>query len=75
MLIDPYCDEKALAFLSHKKSGVNILIYLSHEAKLSNEEECYDLGTSLNYAGNKMFTITKIESKHIIKAILNEISE
>ena len=103
VLIDPYCDEKALTFLAHKKSDVNVFIHLSNESKLSSEEiaifeaqygkitvkasnnvhdrfliideeECYDLGTSLNYAGNKLFAINRIDGKHIIKAILNEIS-
>ena len=39
------------------------------------EEECYDLGTSLNHAGNKLFAITRIENKQVVKAILNEISK
>ena len=104
VLIDPYCDKKALTFLAHKKNSVSVLVNLSKESKLSNEEvslfetqygeiiikatnnvhdrfliideeECYDLGTSLNHAGNKLFAITKIENKQVIKAILNEISE
>ena len=103
VLIDPYCDKKALTFLAHKKSDVKVFINLSNESKLSNEEiavfeaqygkitvkvsnnvhdrfliideeECYDLGTSLNHAGNKLFAISRIEGKHIIKAILNEVS-
>ena len=103
VLIDPYCDKKALTFLAHKKSSANVFINLSNESKLSSEEiaifetqygkitvkvsnnvhdrfliideeECYDLGTSLNHAGNKLFAISRIEGKHIIKAILNEIS-
>lgn len=104
VLIDSYCDSKALTFLAHKKSGVDVHISLNKESKLSDkevamfeaqygkinvkvsndihdrfliidEEECYSLGTSLNYAGNKLFTINEIEGKHIIKAILNEISD
>lgn len=104
VLIDSYCDSKALTFLAHKKSGVDVRISLNKESKLSDkevaifeaqygkinvkvsndihdrfliidEEECYSLGTSLNYAGNKLFTINEIEDKHIIKAILNEISD
>ena len=104
VLIDPYCDEKALTFLAHKKIGANLLINLSKESKLSNEEvaifemqygkitvkvsnnvhdrfliideeECYDLGTSLNHAGNKLFAIMRIENKQVVKAILNEISK
>ena len=38
------------------------------------EEECYDLGTSLNYAGKKVFVINKIEKNNIIKEII-KISE
>ena len=104
VLIDSYCDSKALTFLAHKKSGVDVRISLNKESKLSDkevaifeaqygkinvkvsndihdrfliidEEECYSLGTSLNYAGTKLFTINEIEGKHIIKAILNEISD
>ena len=104
VLIDSYCDSKALTFLAHKKSGVDVRISLNKESKLSDkevaifeaqygkinvkvsndihdrfliidEEQCYCLGTSLNYAGNKLFTINEIEDKHIIKAILNEISD
>ena len=103
VLIDPYCDKKALTFLAHKKSGVDVFINLSNESKISSEEiaifetqygkitskvfnnihdrfliideeECYDLGTSINHAGNKLFAINRIEGKQIIKAILNEIS-
>lgn len=33
------------------------------------EEECYDLGTSLNYAGKKLFVISKIENTNIIREI------
>ena len=35
------------------------------------EEECYDLGTSLNYAGKKLFVINKIDSLNVIKEIRN----
>ena len=37
-LIDPYCDNRALSFLSNKNEGVEIKIYKSHKAKLSNLE-------------------------------------
>ena len=104
VLVDSYCDEKALAFLSHKKSGVDVSIVLSKESRLLNseveifekqygkiniivnnaihdrfliidEEECYSLGASLNYAGNKLFAITRFDNKNVVKAILNEIME
>ena len=38
MLIDPYCDERALSFLSNRNSGVAIYICKSSKAKLSNNE-------------------------------------
>ena len=37
--------------------------------------ECYQLGASLNYAGKKMFSITKNESRDIIQFILNKINQ
>ena len=42
---------------------------------LIDKEKCYSLGTSLNYAGNKMFAINKIDNQSIVRAILNEIIE
>ena len=38
VLVDPYADDKSLAFLSHKKSGVKVTIYKSKNAKLKTEE-------------------------------------
>ena len=38
-------------------------------------EECYQLGASLNYAGKKMFSIIKNEEKAIIGFLLNEIGK
>ena len=38
-------------------------------------EECYQLGASLNYAGKKMFSIIKNENKDIIQFILNKINQ
>ena len=38
-------------------------------------EECYQLGASLNYAGKKMFSIIKNEDKDIIQFILNKINQ
>ncbi|WP_458458705.1 ORF6N domain-containing protein [Pseudobutyrivibrio sp.] len=99
MLIDPYCDNRALSFLSNRKEGTQITICKSTNAKLSNDDlssfakqygeitviandtihdrflildcnECYSLGTSLNYAGRKTFVITKIEDAHIINSII-----
>ena len=37
-------------------------------------EECYQLGASLNYAGKKMFSIIKNESKEIIGFLLKKIN-
>ena len=99
MLIDPYCDNRALSFLSNRKDGIQITICKSDKAKLSKDDlssfekqygiisvvnnntihdrflildsnECYSLGTSLNYAGRKTFVITKIEDAHIINSII-----
>ena len=98
-LIDPYCDNRALSFLSNRKDGIQITICKSDKAKLSKDDlssftkqygeitvitnntihdrflildsdECYSLGTSLNYAGRKTFVITKIEDAHIINSII-----
>lgn len=103
ILIDPYCDNKALSFLKYKNSGVNLLICNGPKSKLESEEilrfksqygaikvkitsnlhdrfliideeECYDLGTSLNYAGKKIFAINKISDINVIKEIV-KISE
>ena len=102
VLIDPYCDSKALSFLKTKKEGVNLTLCISHLSKLLpddidkfesqygkvtikylddnhdryliiDDEECYQLGTSLNYAGKKMFSVIKNENKEIIKFLLKEI--
>ena len=35
---------------------------------------CYSLGTSLNYAGKKLFTINKIEDKDTIKFIIDKVN-
>ena len=104
ILIDPYCDSKALTFLKNKKETVELTICLSHLSKLENDEiskyesqygkitikhlddnhdryiiidneECYQFGASLNYAGKKMFSIIKNENKDIIQFILNKINQ
>lgn len=103
VLIDPYCDAKALTFLKNKKESVKLTICSSHLSKLKEEEiekfesqyekmnikqlddnhdrfliidneECYQLGASLNYAGKKMFDIIKIENKEIIDFLLKKIN-
>lgn len=38
ILIDPYCDVKALTFLSHKKENVELTIVASEQAKVTQEE-------------------------------------
>ena len=103
ILIDPYCDGKALTFLSHRKDGVEITIVKGEHAKLKKEEVdlfkaqygsiiikaindihdryliidndiCYSLGTSLNYAGKKLFTVNKVEDKDTIEFIVNKVN-
>lgn len=99
ILVDPYCDNKALSFLKYKSEGVEVLICNTSKSKLENEElsrfesqygvikvrtlsnlhdrfliideeECYDLGASLNYAGKKLFMINKIDTTAVIKEII-----
>ena len=99
ILVDPYCDNRALSFLSHRNEGVSIKICKSSSTKLKEEEidtfnkqygelevvsndtihdrflildenECYSLGASLNYAGKKTFVITKIDNFKIINEII-----
>lgn len=102
LLIDPYCDEKALSFFKSKKKEIELLIVKSSNAKLSDTDveryssqygsikvinnddvhdrfliidqtECYSLGTSLNYLGNKTIVMTQIESQKIIQSIIDSI--
>lgn len=99
ILVDPYCDNKALSFLKYKSEGVEVLICNTLKSKLENEElsrfesqygvikvrtltnlhdrfliideeECYDLGASLNYAGKKLFMINKIDTVAVVKEII-----
>ena len=99
ILVDPYCDNKALSFLKYKSEGVEVLICNTSKSKLENEElsrfesqygaikvrtltnlhdrfliideeECYDLGASLNYAGKKLFMINKIDTVAVVKEII-----
>ena len=99
ILVDPYCDNKALSFLKYKSEGVEVLICNTSKSKLENEElsrfesqygvikvrtltnlhdrfliideeECYDLGASLNYAGKKLFMINKIDTAAVVKEII-----
>ena len=99
ILVDPYCDNKALSFLKYKSEGVEVLICNTSKSKLENEElsrfesqygvikvrtlsnlhdrfliiheeECYDLGASLNYAGKKLFMTNKIDTTAVIKEII-----
>jgi len=99
LLIDPYCDEKALSFFKNKKKEIELLLVKSSNAKLTDidveryssqyglikvinnddihdrfliidQTECYSLGTSLNYLGNKTIVMTQIESQIIIESIL-----
>lgn len=103
LLIDPYCDGKALSFLKTKKQDVNLTIINGNNSKLKEDEvklfeeeyglisiktietihdrfliidniDCYSLGSSLNYAGKKLFSIHKIEDAEILKSLLLYIS-
>ena len=38
ILVDPYCDNKALSFLKYKSEGVEVLICNTSKSKLENEE-------------------------------------
>ena len=38
VLVDPYCDKKALVYLNHKKPGVSITIYKGPRSRLKDEE-------------------------------------
>ena len=38
VLVDPYCDKKALVYLNHKKSNVQLTIYKGAHSKLKDEE-------------------------------------
>lgn len=104
ILIDPYCDLKALSFFKNINKDVEILICNSTKSKLNDKDvsvfksqygniftkkrddihdrfliiddnECYSLGTSLNYMGKRMFAINKIENKEIIKTLISIINQ
>lgn len=99
ILVDSYCDNKALSFLKYKSEGVKVLICNTSKSKLENEElsrfesqygvikvrtltnlhdrfliideeESYNLGASLNYAGKKLFMINKIDTTAVVKEII-----
>ena len=101
VLVDPYVDDKSLAYLSHKIEGVKVTIYKSNRSKLKQAEieafskqygeliikefneshnrflildsnEVYDLGTSLNNMGNKIFTINKMEIKEVANILIKK---
>ena len=38
VLVDPYCDKKALVYLNHKKLGVSLTIYKGPRSRLIDEE-------------------------------------
>lgn len=38
------------------------------------DKECYSIGSSLNYAGNKTFGIIKIETKELVETILSRLN-
>ena len=101
ILIDRYCDSKALTFLKHKNNNVKVLICKGKQSDLTKSElklfeaqygqietkicddihdryliidssECYSLGTSLNHAGKRLFTISKIDDQDIIDLIVSK---
>jgi len=39
----------------------------------TDNKEIYNLGTSLNHAGNKIFSINKLEEKEIKEALIKKI--
>ena len=47
--------------------------YIHDRFMIINSQECYSLGTSINYMGKKMFAINKIESIDIINTIINKV--
>lgn len=104
VLIDPYCDSKALTYLKNKKPNVQVIVVTSNPLKIEMEElnkfksqygeivikyldnnhdrylivdneECYNLGTSLNYLGKKSFSIIKNVDINIIKELLKYADE
>ena len=101
LLMDPYCDDRAVSLLKNINDGGKATIYKSNKAKLSDEmieafrkqygeitvkntetfhdrfliidnEECYFLGTSINYAGKKAFAVNKAE-KEIVDLLLTKL--
>ena len=44
-----------------------------HDRYLFVDEDCYLLGTSLNYMGKSMFSIIKLEDKQAIKMVIDKI--
>lgn len=57
------------------KININYLDDNHDRYLILDNEECYQLGASLNYAGKKMFSIIKNENKDIIRFILNTINQ
>lgn len=50
--------------------SVKTLQNLHDRFLIIDKEECYDLGTSLNYAGKKLFAINKIDRINLIREII-----
>ena len=101
VLVDPYADDKALIYLSHRNKGVTTTLYKGKKSKLNEHEietfrkqygdlvvkdfneshnrflildsnEVFDLGTSLNSIGNKIFTINKVELKEVSDVLIKK---
>ena len=102
VLIDPYSDVETLDYLKNKINGVEIILCVSNNSKLSqsdidsfnkqygglkviqnetfhdrfliiDDEGLYHLGTSLNYAANKTFAITKMEEQIFVESIYQKL--
>ena len=66
VLIDPYCDKKALVYLNHKKTEVSLTIYKGPHSKLKDEE------TALYEAQNSKIKVIQKEPLHDRYLILDQ---
>ena len=58
----------------HEHGPVHIKVFNDiHDRYLFVDEDCYLLGTSLNYMGKSMFSIIKLEDKQAIKMVIDKI--
>ena len=66
VLVDPYCDKKALVYLNHKKTEVSLTIYKGPHSKLKDEE------TALYEAQNSKIKVIQKEPLHDRYLILDQ---